>query len=497
MTFKKCLIVAIPIQDAVKPPGALPILAACCEQTKVEYEILDLNLYMHTQFSEENLQPVKTDLQTGDISEATKDKIKSLSIELHSKIDHCQPDLLAISIFTFQSITPALLLLEGLRQHPGRANFSIVIGGLGVSSFHDKTATIPFGQWARQKSLTDFVIEGEGEISFCELLKRNFDYAGINGKPAKQILDLDPIPHPSYKKIDPRNYFFSSVPEVIVTGSKGCVRSCSFCDVGHYWKNYVYRRGELIALDLYQIWKDTGVLKFDFSDSLINGSLKNFRAMNKKLIELKKSNPDFQPTYSGQFICRPIGQMKLCDYEQMKDAGAETIVVGIEHFSYHIRRHMKKDFDNDSIDWHFETCARLGIKNVLLLLSGYLTESLEDHKNNLEYLQKYQIYAMTRIIYAINITVTGLGILPGAPLYDWLHDQYPEFDFNDKDYIFPDNPSLDSRERLRRGMETIRVAADLGYNVLHFNNKLEYVQNRLQYLNQNRSKTVWPIKVDQ
>jgi radical SAM superfamily enzyme YgiQ (UPF0313 family) len=273
-------------------------------------------------------------------------------------------------------------------------DFKIIIGGLGVNDrVFAITGSDTFGEYSLDNHLVDYCIYGEGDISFVKLLQGEIDYPGINRPNSKQILDLDSIPAPSYKQINPRDYFFSNEPELLVTGSRGCIRDCTFCDVGHYWKKYVYKSGDVMAQELFDIWKTTGVQKFDFSDSLINGSMKTFRQMNQKLIELKSQNPEFSPVYKGQFICRPSGQLKEKDYNEMAQAGAETLVVGIESFSNAVRDHMRKKFDNNSIDWHFKMCAKYGIKNVLLLLSGYITETQQDHQTQLEYLKKYQIYA--------------------------------------------------------------------------------------------------------
>ena len=487
------MITAIPLQDVVRPPGALAVLAACCEQVKIDYHILDLNLYMHKIFSQDIVQRLSTDFVTGKLTQKTQHDFQPVCDHFHQALDRLQPDLIAISIFTYESVAAAVLLLKSLAARSDRSRFSIVIGGLGVSSTkYEITDFKRFDHWAKSAGLIDHVITGEGEISFVEFLKGNFSYPGIDGSPSLQITDVNQLPPPNYNKISPNDYFFSNEPEVVITGSRGCVRSCSFCDVQHWWKKYIYRRGELIADDMFGIWQKTGVRKFDFSDSLINGSIKSFRDMNRRLIELKQKNPDFCPLYKGQFICRPIGQMKFKDYEEMKEAGAETLVVGIEHFSLPIRQHMGKDFDNDAIDWHFATCAKLGIKNVLLLLSGYLTETQDDHAVNLEYLKKYQPYALTRIIYSINIEIGGLAILEGSPLHDWMHDNYPGIDFqNTSNWVLPDNPALDEHERLKRAMEIVYTAADLGYSVLHFNRKIEQATRMFEAIQS--KKTAFPI----
>lgn len=449
---------------------------------------------MYKNLSEDAVLKLNSDFTLNKFSNNSAELYKSVCNKVIEQINDYLPNIVAISVFTSQSILAAHFLLDQIKAMPNRKNFSVIIGGLGVlNNFKDTNNNEKFGEYCLSNNLTNYYISGDGEKSFVEFLNKNYNYPGINSTTYQQITDLDSIPTPSYKKINPSDYFYSNEPEIVITGSKGCVRDCTFCDVGSYWKKYVYKSGQNIANDMYKIYQTTGVNKFDFSDSLINGSIKSFRQLNKRLIELKQSDSSFCPQYKGQFICRPIGQMKEQDYIDMKNAGVETLVVGIEHFSKPIRTHMRKYFDNDSIDWHFSQCGKHSIKNVLLLLSGYVTETTEDHQINLHYLHKYQKYALSRIIYAINIQSSGLVLHPGAPLYDMAAEIGIVFDDDKNTWYNINNLSLTPKERLRRAAEIICVAAELKYNVLHFDAKVEEINRNATLLNNSTDKKKIPI----
>lgn len=494
--YSRVLLVAIPVESVTRPPAAMPILAACCETAGAEYEFIDLNLHMHASLPLEDAEALRTDLIFNSMSERSVEVFDTICHAMHQAIDRFHPDLIAISVFTYHSIQAAVLVLDHLQTRANRNDFAVVLGGIGVrSECKELIGQQRFDQWARSTGRADYVITGEAELSFVHLLRGNENFPGINDHTPEQIQDLDQLPTPSFRKIKVQDYFYSDSPEISVTGSKGCVRDCSFCDVNDVWKKYVYRDGTRMAEDLFTIWQQTGVRKFDFSDSLINGSIKNFRMMNRRLIELRAEHPDFDPIYNGQYICRPVGQMKYQDYEEMKAAGVGTLIIGIEHFSHDIRKHMAKDFDNAAIDWHFETCARLGIRNVLLLLSGYLTETMEDHLINLQYLKRYQIFALSRTISSINIEPTGLIISDGTPLSHTLMQEHPDTPIvNNRYWVYPDNPDLTPRERMRRAAEVIYTAADLGYNVLHFRNKVNTIKKHLSTLPDGLSARVFGIR---
>jgi radical SAM superfamily enzyme YgiQ (UPF0313 family) len=489
---EKVLIITIPPQDPTRPPGILSVLSGCCESLEIDYSLIDLNLYMYKSFPTNIVEQLISDFFLNQFrSQENLEYFHKVCEHLVQQIKKEKPTYLAISVFTHASILAANELLTYLKSCQIDVNYKIVIGGLGIyDTVSDITGKLTFGDYCRQNNLVNYCIYGEGEIAFVELLKGNFDYPGINQANAIQILDLDQIPQPSYQKIEPSNYFYSSEPEILVTGSRGCVRNCTFCNVASYWEKYVYRSGQSIADELFDIWKTTGVRKFDFSDSLINGSIKNFREFNKALIRYQESNPDFKPLYKGQFICRPSTQLKEQDYLEMSQAGAETLVVGIESFSNQVRDHMRKKFDNSAIDWHFEMSAKYGIKNVLLLLCGYVTESADDHAINLEYLKKYQKYALSRVIYAINIQVTGLDFSPvntHTPL-DNMIDELGIYFHSDATegtlWMSMSNPTLTPKERLRRGVELISTAYELGFRVLHFDQKADLAEKQFEKIQQ-------------
>jgi hypothetical protein len=192
--------------------------------------------------------------------------------------------------------------------------------------------------------------------------------------------------------------------------------------------------------------------------------------MNLAILDLQKQDPDFKISYKGQFICRNAAQMKEIDYVNMKNAGGDYIYVGVESFSDHVRYDMDKKFNNVDIDHHLRLCGRYGIANSFLMLVGYPTETIEDHKQNLETLVKYQNYAQAGIIEMIVFGYTA-GILEDTPLFH-MQEQLsivPEFiagvDLKEVNWVSLNNPTLTLKERIRRWVELIELASLLGYRM--------------------------------
>ena len=75
--------------------------------------------------------------------------------------------------------------------------------------------------------------------------------------------------------------------KIYITGSKGCVRDCTFCDVAALWPKFRYRKAENLVQEIKEQFYNYGITTFDFTDSLINGSVSNFYEFNCLLCIIK------------------------------------------------------------------------------------------------------------------------------------------------------------------------------------------------------------------
>jgi hypothetical protein len=469
--YKKIIFIALPKQDLIRPPGAIPILAAACEEHNIDYEVADFNLWLYRNLDLPTWHQINDNWDTvNPMAASNKSYYKTFISKLNEFVELVQAqssDLISISVFSDNGSVCALELIERLNKNK---NFDIVIGGTGIRARMPTLNGQELCVALLEQKKIDYYIFGEGEIGFRRILSKQVDYPGINNFDAEQIKNLDEFPFPSYLKINPYDYNYVGHPEVIVTGSRGCVRKCTYCDVAKYWPKFRYRSGKRIANELYHYYKSVGIKHFEFSDSLINGSLKQFKEMNLAILDLQKQDPDFKISYKGQFICRNAAQMKEIDYVNMKNAGGDYIYVGVESFSDHVRYDMDKKFNNVDIDHHLRLCGRYGIANSFLMLVGYPTETIEDHKQNLETLVKYQNYAQAGIIEMIVFGYTA-GILEDTPLFH-MQEQLsivPEFiagvDLKEVNWVSLNNPTLTLKERIRRWVELIELASLLGYRM--------------------------------
>ena len=108
----------------------------------------------------------------------------------------------------------------------------IILGGtgLGISMGGKKT----FGTRLIEEGYADYFIDGEGENAPVALLKGDTSGPGINSTQYKQIDNIDNIPFPDYSDYQED---YGDITKITLTGSRGCVRRCSFCDIGAFWKS--------------------------------------------------------------------------------------------------------------------------------------------------------------------------------------------------------------------------------------------------------------------
>lgn len=385
------LVICVPMLDPTNVPYGPAVVNGILQQNGYSSQVWDLNVDLH-----EHFQPLWAELFSlfgvrGYVNPvASKDLLKKVTRftkqKLREKISVSKPEVILLSVFSSQSIDFVILLTDILKKV--LPNSYIIIGGRGLDNIDRATQTTISDLYSRHLPI-DCVYIGDAENNLITVL--NNRHKGLFESPPVTSLDLDNCPLPSWDGYEFTKYQAIKIP---VTGSKGCVKKCTFCDVENSWPNYVYRSGSNIAKEIIKSYHDIGVNEFEFTDNLINGSIKNFREMNKVLAaEIPNTI-----SYKGYAICRPKNEFPAEDFVIAKTAGAAALKVGIESGSEKVRRDMKKTFTNDDIAWFAENCYKNGIKQYWLMFCGYPTETEEDFQQSLDLLEHYKHMAKDKML---------------------------------------------------------------------------------------------------
>jgi radical SAM superfamily enzyme YgiQ (UPF0313 family) len=495
------LLINLPRQEAERPPAVIAGLAGICRSANVDYEVADLNLAVILNFTQADWREFQNYL--GYYNNVCSDQIienfRALSSQSLPKKDFT---IIAVSLFTYETIRAANVVFPILRKlYP---NSKIVIGGHGADFADPDHNNLPFYKHMLRKGLIDAYLLGEAEEIFKEYLSSSDNWRNLDQK--HTVNNLNNIPFACYDKIPPQNYLHSGIIGTYITGSRGCVRNCTFCDVNHLWGKFRFRSAQHIFDEILHHHLNYKTELIEFTDNLINGSLSEFKKLNQLLVSAQTQYPSLKNLrYRGDFICRPQNQFTEEDFHLMRQAGGTDLLVGIESFSEPVRYHMGKKFTNSDIDFHLYACGKYGITNTFLMQVGYPTETIEDHEINKQYLHRYQKYALSKVIKLIRWGFTT-SILPGSPL-DTIHRHtLPIVSSVGIDEVYGEswwvnfnNPALTYEERIRRRMELHYLSKNLQYNQPRVHDEFlsMLATLRTRYSNTNTNKTKINIKVHQ
>jgi radical SAM superfamily enzyme YgiQ (UPF0313 family) len=457
----------LPRLELRAPITAPAILKAMVEQHGFSAFCYDLNLDLWHSIDTEKHGHVWFDT---DLTFRYEDKFEEFWNE---HIEPCVPKWLAtiqsknpkwigITIFSQRSKWVTIRICKMFREK--LPNVKIVVGG-------------PFAEFTGpslyKNNLTDAYVIGEGEEAIVNILNGNLNAPGINGIPPSQINDLDTIPIPDYSDFPmdkyPSTWFDPRIKDktkmgtefVYITGSRGCVRKCTFCDIQSVWPKFRYRSGKSVAEEMQTQNNAYGSKRFLFTDSLLNGSVKQLKDICTTLIDYKDKGTMSPVLWQGQFIARPEHQMKEDVYRLMYEAGLRFVSIGVESGSEKIRDDMRKMFNDEAMDFTFRMCAKYKIEMAWLLLVGYPTETEEEFQKTLDMLEKYNWINQQGLIRSVALGPT-LDIVPGSPLWNKQKELGITWDQNDH-WIYKDN----TREvRIRRWLTLKEKCLELNYPIV-------------------------------
>lgn len=481
--YKNVLIITSGLISVDRPPPGAAFIAGVCEHNNINYNFLDFNIFFRNNVNPELTEKIyvarsEKDLENLELANPGAlfelDNVLNLMVE---KIKSYQPDLIAATVFSVMQHLLAKRLFEKIKTS---LDIEIIVGGPGVSAGYGNKSLVgqekngrSFGKFLLQNNLVDYYVMGEGDVVLDEFFKGNF-VLGLNDKTtdyetwAPQIDNLDFLALPSYDKINFEDYVNPGNPTrtVTITASRGCVRRCTFCDVGAIWKKFRFRSGKNVVKEIVQNYQKHKVTDYFFSDSLLNGSLKQLNDLTAGLVELQNTVPGLEKIkYSGQFIIRPKAQHPEKMFKLLKESGCKQIQIGIESGSERVREHLGKKFSNEDIDWHLEMCSKYKIENFLLMFTGYPTETLQDHRDTLDMLARYQKYLIDDTIIGISLD-SPLVILPDTPLSNMSTELGIHLYNNEYGNLWTSdaNPELTIKERFLRYAETTKLVMKLRYN---------------------------------
>lgn len=376
---------------------------------------------------------LNTDRKLNDIDRKELDDVYEMWMDV---IEEHQPKYLGFSVFTQWSIKVALEYLPLVRKR--FPNIKIILGGPGTSPHNDELY-----------NTVDYYVQGEGEGAIVAILNDETENCpGINGVEPDQMDDMDSIPYPDYSDFNMDDYICKG--EMLrITGSRGCIRRCNFCDHYKWQPKFRWRSGKLIADEMLYQWSTlpTKPYRFIFTDSLINGNLRMVREMCNRLIELKAQYNGFDPKWQGYFVIGSPLFFTDDDFDLIMAAGCHNMSLGVESGSYEVRLSMNKKVKDEWFDNHFENAYNRNIDMMWNMFVGFPTETDDDFFKTVALLEKFK-WMNEKEGFTILVLV---GEFTMSDEIDWVIDNKTDIHFDDNNHwVFTKNQMLVREKRLAR-----------------------------------------------
>lgn len=309
-------------QSGVTPPLGIAYLAAVLEKQGYEVSLLDCIVegYENSEIQDENIY------------------IGLKWNEIEKRVRSFAPDVVGISCLFSLMFPEALKVAEIVKGI--EADIKVVMGGAHPSS-------VPFQ--ALDDKNVDFIVIGEGEITFLELIRsieqETFVFAGIDGlgykndgipqlNPRTKFIDnLDEIPFPARHLLPMEKYY--SIGEshgglkrnryTSLISSRGCPGNCLYCSIHTVWGRHWRPRSPQNVLDeIEHLVKQYGIKEIHFEDDNLTFDRERARLIFQGIIDRRLDITWTTP--NGVAVWKLDKELLIL----MKQSGCYQINLGIE-----------------------------------------------------------------------------------------------------------------------------------------------------------------------
>jgi radical SAM superfamily enzyme YgiQ (UPF0313 family) len=324
------------------------------------------------------------------------------------------PDVIGITLITFNIISGIKTIKAARKRFPG---VPIVAGGPHAHIYPEETIFYEG---------IDYVITGEGEYAFLELLKAiqgeispmevpalyfKQDNKAMKTRPHEFISNLDDLPYPDRTKTNFRRYSNITAKNrtsTFLITSRGCPHRCIYCHRPQMGKRFRAMSAEKVVGEIEEC-KALGLNWIDFFDDTFTLNKKRAEKICRLLIDKK-----IDILWSARTRVDRVDQKLL---NLMSAAGCRKISFGIESGCQRILDRLQKDITLEQVQKTIKAARKAGISVYADFMIGNPDETIEDIKKTIGFACKLPIqYAQ------FSITTP----YPSTPLYDEFRKKRPE-----------------------------------------------------------------------
>lgn len=285
----------------------------------------------------------------------------------------------------------------------------------------------------------DFVVKGDGELVFPELLsalQNNDDIKKIKGvsfrkdgeiviNPDKEMLEnLDELPYPAWELFPmhlyvPYPHWFLKAPFFPMLASRGCVFRCSYCSITTLVRKRRARDPMKVVDEIEYLVNKFGAKEIMFMDPIFPFNKKNDmkifdeiirRGLNKKMVWISET----RVTHVDEELLK-----------KMYESGCRRIAYGIESGVDELLKNVKKDQSVEQIRRAVAATKKAKIETIAYMMLGLPGETKELSLKTIEFAKDIEPEFVK-----FNLTVP----FPGTELYETArekgllrHEDYAQF----------------------------------------------------------------------
>lgn len=307
-------------------------------------------------------------------------------VQVEERLRQRQPEVVGISAYTATMNAALEVAKIAKRLNPDGV---IVLGGVHPTFMYEEIFT-------QNPGLVDYIVRGEGEITFPELLKameNGDDLRKVQGiaytssgeivvTPDRPLIENLDMIRPAWDLIDYRKYPLHVVEDSrigIVFASRGCDKECSFCSQRKLWRQ-THRARSLDAFigDVDYLYRKHGVNVFLLADEFGTNNRERWESLLDALIE-KSFDARFLVETRVEDIVRDADIM-----DKYVQAGILHIYIGVEAAEQETLDYLKKEITIEQSREAIRLIKEAGMISECSFILGFPDETEERIKKTLE-----------------------------------------------------------------------------------------------------------------
>lgn len=343
---------------------------------------------------------------------------------------------LGITSLTGNPIKDALFITSEVKKL--NKNLPVIWGGWHTSLFPEQTL--------HDEKNIDITVQGQGEETFKELVEalsnqqsvasiKGICYRNENGEviknSARTMVPMDTLSDVNYDLIDVEKYFAKKGRRQLdYISSTGCHFRCTFCaDPFVYERKWTAISAEIMVEKLAVLHE-----KYQFTD--LNLQDETYFTFRNRVVEIAERliEKNLNVTWAATMRADQGARLSDKDFETCAKSGLRRLLIGVESGSQEMMDWLKKDIKMEQVYTCAERCKKYNIAVIFPFIVGFPDESeksISSTINMVKELNQMHPNFSTPIFYfkpypgsTITDEVVKKGYILPKTIYDWSDFDY-------------------------------------------------------------------------